>query len=77
MLLFSNERRESYAMANDWNDRIHEAVDRMEAELRKAIDYVNDEVVPEARMQGAEALRKAAEKLRQVAQKLDERTPRR
>ena len=31
----------------DWNAKVQETADKTEAEVRKLIDYMNDEVVPD------------------------------
>jgi prophage antirepressor-like protein len=37
------------------------------------VTYINDEVVPEIRQNGSQALRTAAEQLQKLAQRMDER----
>jgi len=44
-----------------------------EEELRRVVTYINDEVVPEIRVNGSHALRLAAEELQKLAQRMDER----
>ena len=56
-----------------WEERLHEAGARMEDDVREFIRYFNDEVVPDLRKNGSEALRAAARELNRVAQRLDER----
>jgi hypothetical protein len=56
-----------------WEERLHEAGNRMEEELKKVITYINDEVVPEVRRNGSDALRAAAQQMEKLAQKMDER----
>ncbi len=48
-----------------WEQRVHE-------ELRRVIDYINDEVVPEVRRSGSAALRTAARELDKLAQQMDD-----
>jgi len=48
-----------------WEQRVHE-------ELRRVIDYINDEVVPEVRRNGSDALRAAAKELDKLAQRMDD-----
>jgi hypothetical protein len=48
----------------------------MEEDLRSLISYLNDEVVPEVRKNGSEALRAAAKELNRMAQRMDERAGR-
>ena len=57
----------------DWNKEVGNATDRAEAELKRLIRYLNDEVVPEVRQQGSSALRSAAEQLGKLAEKMDDR----
>ena len=47
--------------------------DRMEEEVRKVVDYLNDRVVPEVRQNSSKALRVAAEQLGRLADHLDSR----
>ncbi len=57
----------------DWNGKMQEAADRTEAEVRRVIRYMNDEVVPDVRKQSSTALRAAAEQLQALAKSLDDR----
>jgi hypothetical protein len=59
-----------------WEQRLHEAGARMEEDVRKLIDYFNDEVIPDVRKNGSEALRAAAQELNRLAQRMDERAGR-
>jgi len=59
-----------------WEQRLHETGARMEEDLRNLIRYFNDEVVPEVRRSGSEALRAAAQELNRIAQRMDERAGR-
>ena len=43
----------------------------LEAEVERAIAYVNEEVVPEIRREGVRALQAAAEELRRLANRMD------
>ena len=58
-------------MAN-WNEKMQEAADRTEAEVRRVIRYMNDEVVPDVRKHSSIALRAAAEQLQSLAKSLDD-----
>lgn len=61
-----------------WEQRLHEAGSRVEDDLRRIINYINDEVVPDVRRNGSEALRSAAAELQRLARKMDDhagRTP--
>lgn len=55
-----------------WEDRIREASSQLEEELRKAVRFLDDEVVPELRKNGSAALRTASDQLRKLAEKLDD-----
>jgi hypothetical protein len=55
-----------------WQDRLHETAARVEDELRSLATYINDEVVPDVRCYGSEALRNAALELQKLAQKMDD-----
>ena len=59
-----------------WEERLHEAGARMEEDVRDLIRYFNDEVVPDLRKNGTEALRAAARELNRMAQRMDERAGR-
>jgi hypothetical protein len=49
----------------------------VEEDLRRVISYMNDEVVPDVRRHGSEALRVAAQELHKLAERLEaqRRTP--
>lgn len=51
--------------------RIEEAIERIEMELRHAIAYVNDAVIPEVRRESISAMRTAADTLRNLADRFD------
>ena len=52
--------------------RIEEAVELIEMELRHAIAYVNDAVVPQVRSESISAMRKVAETLSRLADRMDQ-----
>ncbi len=56
-----------------WEERVHTAAAEAEAEVKRLIQYLNDEVVPDVRRHGSAALRTAAEQLDRLAQKMDDR----
>ena len=64
-------------MANEeprrWEQQLREAATRAEEELRHVVTYINDEVVPDIRKNGSEALRAAAAELQKLAQRMDDR----
>ncbi len=57
----------------NWNDKVQDVADRAEAEVRRVIHYLNDEVVPDVRKHSSTALRAAAEQLQALAKNLDDR----
>lgn len=52
--------------------RIEEAVELIEMELRHAIAYVNDAVVPQVRKESISALRTVSERLRDLADRFEQ-----
>ena len=52
-------------------ERIEEAIELIEMELRHAIAYVNDAVIPQVRRESIAAMRTAAETLRTLADRFD------
>lgn len=64
------------APKHPWEQRLHEAGTRVEEDLRTVINYINDEVVPDVRRNGSQALRAAATELQRLAQRMDERAGR-
>ncbi len=51
--------------------RIEEAVELIEMELRHAIAYVNDAVIPQVRSESVSAMRTISDKLRELADRID------
>ena len=56
-----------------WEDQLKEAGDRLEEDLRRVVRYINDEVVPDVRRNGSEALRAAAAELQRLAGRMDDK----
>ncbi len=54
------------------SQRIEEAIELIELELRHAIAYVNDAVVPQVRSESITAMRKLSDKLRNLADRIDQ-----
>jgi hypothetical protein len=52
--------------------RLEEVMERIEMELRLAIAYVNDAVVPQVRDESIAAMRKAADTLRNLADRFEQ-----
>lgn len=49
------------------DQKMKDAIPKIEAEVQRVIRYMNDEVVPDVRREGSNALRVAAEQLRKLA----------
>ncbi len=58
--------------SNRWEQQMREAATRVEEELHRVVTYINDEVVPEIRINGSKALRAASEQLQRLAQSIDD-----
>ena len=56
-----------------WEQRLHEAATTAEEEMRRVINYINDEVVPEVRLNSSKALRTAAAEMERLARRMEER----
>jgi hypothetical protein len=55
-----------------WEQQLRDAATHLETDLRSVVKYINDEVVPDVRRNGSEALRAAAAELHRLAQRMDE-----
>lgn len=53
------------------DDTLKDAAQKVEAEVKRAITYLNDEVVPQVRVHSSRGLREAADQLRKLADQLD------
>jgi hypothetical protein len=53
--------------------RLEEAIELIEMELRHAVAYVNDAVVPQVRRESISAMRTVADTLRNLADRMDAR----
>lgn len=49
------------------DEKLSDAIPRIEADVQRVVRYINDEVVPQVRRESSEALRSAAEQLRKLA----------
>ena len=56
-----------------WEQAIEDSAVKAEAEVRRVIAYLNDEVVPEVRRDGSRALRSAAAELTRLAERMEGR----
>ncbi|HEV2646273.1 MAG TPA: hypothetical protein VGU46_07920 [Acidobacteriaceae bacterium] len=57
-----------------WEQQLRDAAARAEEEVRRVVTYINDEVVPDIRKNGSQALRKASVELQKLAQRMEERS---
>ena len=55
-----------------WEQQLRDAAAHLETDLKNVVKYLNDEVVPEVRRNGSEALRAAAVELHRLAQRMDD-----
>ena len=55
--------------------RLDEAIELIEMELRHAFAYVNENVVPQVRRESVSAMRSIAQTLTDLADKMDKNTP--
>jgi len=55
------------------DERLNQALPRIEEEVKKVIAYLNDQVVPQLRQGSAQALHTASDQLRKLAEQLDDR----
>jgi hypothetical protein len=60
-----------------WEEQVRDAATHLETDLKKVVTYINDEVVPDVRRNGSEALRAAAAELHRLAQRIDDHARRR
>jgi hypothetical protein len=58
-----------------FGQRLEELMQQVEVELREAVTYVNDAVVPQVRRESVSAMRALSEKLRNLADRIDRETP--
>jgi trans-2-enoyl-CoA reductase len=56
-----------------WEQHFRDATKHAEEEVRRVVTYINDEVVPDIRRNGSEALRLAAAELQKLAKRMDDR----
>lgn len=56
-----------------WDQIFGQTGARAEEDLRRVIQYINDEVVPEVRHNGSEALRVAAAEMQKLADRMENR----
>jgi hypothetical protein len=59
-----------------WERQLKDAAAHLETDLRNVVKYINDEVVPDVRRNGSDALRAAAAELHRLAQRMDDQARR-
>ncbi len=55
------------------DERVADALPRIEEEVKKVVAYLNDEVVPQVRQNSSQALRIASEHLARLAEHLEKK----
>ena len=55
-----------------WDSKVREAAEHTEAEVKRVVNYINDEVMPEIRRNGSAALKRAALELQRLAERMDD-----
>jgi hypothetical protein len=55
-----------------WEQQLKDAAAHLETDLKNVVKFINDEVVPDVRQNGSDALRAAATELHKLAQRLDD-----
>ena len=55
-----------------WEERLREAGAQTEAEVKRLMQYLDQEVLPDVRRHSSTALRAASEQLAKLAQQLDD-----
>jgi hypothetical protein len=55
-----------------WEQHLRDAATHLEADLKNVVKFINDEVVPDVRRNGSEALRTAAAELHKLASRMDD-----
>lgn len=58
-----------------WEQIFGDAGSRIEEDLRRMVQYINNEVVPEVRRNGPDVLRRAAAELEKLADRMENRAP--
>lgn len=58
-----------------WEQKLEDAGVRAEEELRRVVNYINDEVMPEVRRNSSRALHVASAELEKLAQRMESRWP--
>jgi hypothetical protein len=66
----------SEAPKRPWEKQLRDAAAHLETDLKNVVKYINDEVVPEVKQSGTEAMRSAAVELRRLAAWMDDQARR-
>lgn len=56
-------------------EKLNQAVPRVEEEVKRVIAYLNDQIVPEVRANSSKALRIASERLAKLAERMERGNP--
>lgn len=59
-----------------WEQQLRDAAAHLETDLKNVVRYLNDEIVPEVRRNGSDALRAAAVELHRLAERMDDQARR-
>ena len=65
-------RQEPRTDSRRWGQQLQDATERVEEDLKRVVSYINNEVVPDIRRNGSQALRAAATELQKLAQRMDD-----
>jgi hypothetical protein len=60
-----------------WEQQLRDAAAHLETDLKNVVQYINDEVVPDVRQNGAQAMRAAAVELHRLAAWMDDQARKR
>jgi hypothetical protein len=60
-----------------WEQQLRDVATHLETDLKNVVRYINDEVVPEVRQNGAEAMRAAAVELHRLGSWMDDQARKR
>jgi hypothetical protein len=55
-----------------WEQQLRDAAAHLEVDLKNVVKFINDQVVPDVRRNGTEALRAAAAELHKLASRMDD-----
>jgi len=58
---------------SDWKEKVSDTAAKAEEEVKRLIQYMNDEVVPDVRRASSTALKSAAQQLHALAEKMEKR----